>query len=349
MRQDDLKKGYNNFSKPKIVIIDISINSYWKGSLYLAKKKLGLMAKNNKAIKQGTETEHLLKLLDNDESIDGSGLTKLLKQQKIDKLKLIAEHTIDVVCLHHPEDGRYLYASPSTEKIMGYTTEDLEGKVPYDFIHPDHLIILKKNILASTTGFSINPEKLELLFKTKYEGYQWFEGYTIPLYNQENKVVLVLSCTRNIQERKIAEIEKQKREIVQQNLLLSSALFEKKKAIIKKIEHKILELEPDLRKELRSVLTHIQETLNLDESWEEFLIHFKKMHPNFYKSISKAHPQLTQKDIKHLAFIKLGMTSSDIAKAMLVKKESLRVGRNRLKHKLGLNPSENLQDFVQDY
>lgn len=298
---------------------------------------------------QGQETQALLRLIDSHEVLDSSALSELLKAHHIDKLKLIAEHTIDVVCLHHPADGRYLYASPSTEKIMGYSAEDLEGKVPYDFIHPDHLNILQKNVLASTDGFSKKPEKVELLFRTKHAGYEWFEGYTIPLYNEKKEVVLVLSCTRNIQDRKIAEIEKRKREIIEQDLLLTSVLLEKKKTIIKKIEDKILDLQPEMRKELRGVLTHIQETLNLDESWEDFLIHFKKMHPNFYKSISKAHPQLTQKDIKHLAFIKLGMTSSDIAKAMLVKKESLRVGRNRLKHKLGLNPSENLQDFVQDY
>ena len=299
--------------------------------------------------KQGRETEALLKLIEKNKKLDSSGLSKLLKEHNINKLKLIAEHSIDVVCLHHPADGRYLYASPSTEKIMGYTAEDLEGKVPFDFIHPDHFIILQKNIQASSTGLSKYFEKLELLFKTKHEGYLWFEGYTIPIYNKENEVVLILSCTRNIQERKIAEIEKQKREIAQQNLLLTSALFEKKKAIIKKIENKILELEPQMRKELRSILTHIQETMNLDESWEEFLIQFKQMHPNFYKNIARAFPQLTQKDIKHLAFIKIGMTSSDIAKAMLVKKESLRVSRNRLKHKLGLRPSQNLYDFVQDF
>ena len=299
--------------------------------------------------KQGKETEALLKLIDRNKKLDSSALSKLLNEHNIDKLKLIAEHTIDVVCLHHPADGRYMYASPSTEKIMGYTVNDLEGKVPYDFIHPDHFIILKKNILASTTGFSKKPEKLELLFKTKYEGYQWFEGYTVPLYNEQNEVVLVLSCTRNIQERKIAEIEKQKREVIQQNLLLSSALFEKKKSIVQKIEHKILELEPDLRKELRSVLTYIQETLNLDENWDEFLIHFKQIHPNFYKNVSKGYPMLSNKDLKHLALIKLGMTSSDIAKVMLVKKESLRVTRNRLKKKLRLDASQDLHDFVQRF
>ncbi|WP_203293529.1 PAS domain S-box protein [Luteirhabdus pelagi] len=298
---------------------------------------------------QGEETEALLGLIDRSNELDSTALSKLLNEHNIDKLKLIAEHTIDVVCLHHPKDGRYLYASPSTERIMGYTIQDLEGKVPYDFIHPDYLTTLKKNIVTSSTGFTGKLDKVELLFKTKHAGYQWYEGYTIPLFNKDNKVVLVLSCTRNIQERKDAEIERQKREVAQQNLLLSSALFEKKKAIIKKIEHTILELEPNLRKELRTILTHIQETLNLDESWEEFLIHFKRMHPNFYRNLSNAYPQLTQKDIKHLAYIKLGLSSSDIAKAMLMKKASLRVSRNRLKNKLGLDSSLDLYKFVQGF
>lgn len=298
---------------------------------------------------QKQETEALLRLIDNNRKLDGSALAKLLKEHQIDKLRLIAEHTIDVVCLHHPADGRYLYASPSTEKIMGYTPEDLEGKVPYDFIHPDHLVILQKNILSSTQGRCDKPEKLELLFKTKQEGYQWFEGYTIPIYNQENAVVLVLSCTRNIQERKLAEIERQKREIIQQNLLLSSALFEKKKAIVEKIEHKILELDPGLRKQLKGVLAHIQETLNLDDSWDDFLTHFKQVHPDFYHNLSRDYPALSARDLKHLALIKLGMTSADIARAMMVKKQSLRVGRNRLKRKLGLDATQDLTVFVQDF
>jgi PAS domain S-box-containing protein len=298
---------------------------------------------------RGKETTNFLKLLNEDKNLDGESLTRLLSEHKIDKLKLIAENTIDVICLHHPTDGRYLYASPSTEMIMGYITTDLEGKVPYDFVHPDHLVILQNNILTTKAGLSAPIEKLELLFKTKNNGYQWFEGYTKPLFNEEGDVVLLLSCTRNIQDRKIAEIEKSKRETIEQNLLLTSVLLEKKKAIINKIENKILELEPKKRKELKTVLTLIQETLNLDESWEDFLIHFKKMHPSFYKKVSKAYPHLSQKDIKHLAFIKLGMTSSDIAKAMLVKIESLRVSRNRLKKKLELNSSLDLYDFVQDF
>ncbi|AEM70741.1 PAS sensor protein [Allomuricauda ruestringensis DSM 13258] len=307
------------------------------------------MNKANEIQTRGEETENLLKLLDEDENLDGEALARLLTEQKLDKLKLIAENTIDVICLHHPVDGRYLYASPSTEDIMGYTSENLRGKVPYDFVHTDHHSILLKNISSSTKGITSVPDKLELKFRTKHNGYQWFEGYTKPIFDKKDKVVLVLSCTRNIQDRKIAEIEKKEREVIQQNLLLSSVLLEKKKAIIEKIEHKILELEPSKRKELKSVLTYIQETLNLDENWEDFMIHFKKMHPDFYGKILERYPNLSKKDIKHLAFIKLGMTSSEVAKIMIIKKESLRVLRSRLKKKLKLHLSEDLTTFIQNF
>jgi len=279
---------------------------------------------------QGKETERLLRLLEEDNNLDGEALSRMLALQQLDKLKLIAENTIDVVCLHHPADGQYLYASPSTERIMGYTPEDLKGKVPYDFIHPEQYSKLLKNVSNSSEGLTSMPEKLELRFKTKHHGYQ-----------------LVLSCTRNIQDRKLAELERKEKEIIQQNLLMSSILFEKKKNIIKKIEQRILEVEPDTRKELRSILCHIQETMNLDEDWEDFMMHYKKVHPDFYTNLSTHYPTLSQKDMKHLAFMRIGMTSSDISRIMMVKKESLRVVRNRLKKKLGLDASEDLVTFVK--
>lgn len=301
----------------------------------------------NEAPYQGEETERLLDLLEKDKNLDGKALTRLLALQQLDKLKLIAENTADVVCLHHPVDGRYLYASPSTERIMGYTSANLTGKNPYDFIHPEHYSRLLKNISKSSVGLNSTPDKLELKFKTKNNGYQWFEGYTKPILDKQNKVVLILSCTRNIQDRKLAEMERMEKEIIQQNLVMSSILFEKKKAILKKIENRLLEVESETRKELRNILCHIQETMNLDEDWEDFMTHFKKLHPTFYTHLLTKYPQLSQKDVKHLAYIKMGMTSTEIARIMMVKKESLRVVRNRLKKKLGLEASEDLITFVQ--
>lgn len=130
------------------------------------------------------------------------------------------------------------------------------------------------------------PEKLELLFRKKDNSYEGFEGYSKPIYNRKGEVILVLSCTRNIQDRKQAEIERKEREFVQQSFLASSILLEKKKAIMKKLQSKVLEVEPDLRQELRTVLNYIKETLGYEENAEDFMIRFEK--------ISTEFPELTK-------------------------------------------------------
>ncbi|MBK6265262.1 PAS domain-containing protein [Marivirga sp. S37H4] len=307
---------------------------------------LGTKIKNQTS--QG-ETEKLLKLLEKDTDLDGDTLARLLNEEEIDKLKLISENINDVICLHHPSNGRYLYASPSVEKIMGYTSKDLEGKVPYDFIHPDHFSILSNNLVNTQHGENTFPEKLELLFRKKDNSYQWFEGYSTPILNRKGEVILMLSCTRNIQERKMAEMERKERELIQQNLLSSSILLEKKKVLMKKVKDKVLEVEPIAREELRSVLNYIKETLKFVDEIEDFLIRFEKIHPEFYNQITTRFPHLTCNELQHLAFIKLGMASSEISRIKSIKMESLRVNRNRLKKKLGLENTVNLTEFIQSF
>lgn len=306
--------------------------------------KFVLLGKKTKAINSENETDKLLKLLEDEVNLDGNTLGRLLAEESIDKLKLIAENTKDVVCLHHPSDARYLYASPSTKKIMGYTSKDLEGKVPYDYIHPEHLEVLSKNLVNTKDGGNTFPEKLELLFRKKDGNYEWFEGYSKPIHNKKGEVILMLSCTRNIQDRKLAEFEKKEREFIQQNLLASSILLNKKVTIMNKLKSKVLEVEPDVREELRSILNYIKETLDIDDNLEDFMCRFEKIHPDFYNRLLSKNPNLTKHELQLLAFLKLGMTSAEISKIMSIKKESLRVFRYRIKKKLRIN--ENLSDYI---
>ena len=61
--------------------------------------------------------------------------------EKVNKLKLISENVSDLVCLHEPINATYLYCSPSVTEVTGYQPEELIGKTPYDFFHPD---VIKK-------------------------------------------------------------------------------------------------------------------------------------------------------------------------------------------------------------
>jgi PAS domain S-box-containing protein len=90
---------------------------------------------------------------------------------------LIAENTSDVITLTtfnlHPV---YTYVSPSIKTNTGYEPEELIGKSPFDFIHPDDknklFPILKKYINTKVkkllTGKELpTTKRIELRFKDK--------------------------------------------------------------------------------------------------------------------------------------------------------------------------------------
>lgn len=58
--------------------------------------------------------------------------------EAINMYRFLAENSVDLVCLHNLENT-FQYVSPSVINILGYTPEEMEGKSPLDFAHPDDL------------------------------------------------------------------------------------------------------------------------------------------------------------------------------------------------------------------
>ncbi|TGM46078.1 PAS domain S-box protein [Leptospira vanthielii] len=58
-------------------------------------------------------------------------------------LHLVTAISRELVCLHE-SDGTYIYVSPNSEKIIGYNAEELVGKNPYDYFHPDERRLIQE-------------------------------------------------------------------------------------------------------------------------------------------------------------------------------------------------------------
>lgn len=90
-----------------------------------------------------------------------------------DMYRLLAENTVDLVCLHNL-DGTFQYVSPSVHKLLGYKPEELLGKSPLDFAHPDEIENLQKSI------FNIATKKKEIVTQLRLinrDGtYIWLES-----------------------------------------------------------------------------------------------------------------------------------------------------------------------------
>ncbi len=83
-----------------------------------------------------------------------------------------------------------------------------------------------------------------------------------------------------------------------------------------------------------------------DEIWNEFETRFKNVHQGFYKILNQEHPDLSPTEIKICSFIRLNMTSKDIAAITNRSVRTIESTRNSIRKKIGLNPDESLAKYL---
>ncbi|WP_160719085.1 PAS domain S-box protein [Bacillus sp. USDA818B3_A] len=157
-------------------------------------------------IKTGILTVSRIQLqLTGEEFLLGQVLDITEKKQMEDALKhrekkyrLLAEHSSDIIMLHNV-DYTCLYLSPSVKTVLGFQPEELIGKNPREFIHPDDLIKLKQ-IPAHD---SLEALKLISFRCRKKDGsYVWIESTIKALRDPiTGEVKELVSVSRDIEQR----------------------------------------------------------------------------------------------------------------------------------------------------
>lgn len=112
--------------------------------------------------------------------------------------KLIADNVLDMVCLHDPE-GNLLYVSPSAKSITGFDVNEVLGKNPYEFFHPDDLDVIRASHNASLEGTKIN--SVIYRHRRRDGSYVWLDTLTTPIVDDNGQVVNLITVSRDIGER----------------------------------------------------------------------------------------------------------------------------------------------------
>ena len=92
----------------------------------------------------------------------------------------------------------------------------------------------------------------------------------------------------------------------------------------------------------------IKNNLNIDTEWENFKMHFDKVHPHFFEKLKQQHPDLTEDNLKMCVYIKMRITNKQIAQLLQVTHGSILTNRYRLKKKLNLGEQEDLEGYIDD-
>lgn len=84
-----------------------------------------------------------------------------------------------------------------------------------------------------------------------------------------------------------------------------------------------------------------------EEIWKEFSHRFKEVHGEFYNNLLEKFPSLSPNELKLCAFLRLNMSSKDIAELTGQRISTLETARYRLRQKLGIvNSDVNLITFL---
>lgn len=201
----------------------------------------------------------------------------------------------------------------------------------------------------------LNPPKISRYFNTwlvfiiiSFMGAYFFSGVTLDLIKIIPAVIRNIEGAIESSKQMDTELEHKKNELEhKRNEATKSAMrIVRYNETLEDINSEIEKLDYKDKKKLLGVIGKVRKALDKETDWENFETQFDSIHCDFFKTIQDRYQNLSQSELKHLAYIRMNLSSSEIARLMEVKKESLRTLRHRLKKKLNLNEDIDLRDFT---
>jgi DNA-binding CsgD family transcriptional regulator len=106
----------------------------------------------------------------------------------------------------------------------------------------------------------------------------------------------------------------------------------------------------DSEKDFNKLKSEIKKAIKINEvnkhEWETFETNLNQIHNEFIINLSKKFPNLTPKDIKLCIYLKMNLSSKEIAPLMNISFRGVELHRYRLRKKLNLSQEENLSKFL---
>lgn len=193
------------------------------------------------------------------------------------------------------------------------------------------------------------------------------------LYNRHTKKLEQQAQAHQVKQKELQylhqlEIDKSEKEIVKlQNDKLESEVDFKNKELASATMHLVQrgKLLTKIKDDLTTIQRNTKETQTItalrdllfllngseknDEHWNQFSMHFDQVHSNYLSNLKNAYPQLTGTDLKLCAYLKMNLSSKEIAQLLCISVRGVEISRYRLRKKLNIDKDVNLYDFLSVY
>jgi len=127
--------------------------------------------------------------------------------------------------------------------------------------------------------------------------------------------------------------------IIQKNNILNK--------IINDLKNLITITEDDLLKSrINSSIKRINKEIDNEKQWQVFDTYVEQVHEELFIKLKDKYPELSPRELKLCAYLRMNISSKEIATLMNISTRGVEISRYRIRKKLGLDRNANLTEFM---
>lgn len=197
---------------------------------------------------------------------------------------------------------------------------------------------------------------LALIYLAYKKQQQRFKNQQIKHEEEQKRLQYLHQLELEKSEKEIVELKNRnlQAEIEHKNTELASVTMHivQKGELIGNIKEELIKLkkasngEAHVNGDYKKLIHIIGEEDKVDKHWDQFAVHFDKVHSNFRRTLKAKHSDLTAHELKLCAYLLMNLSSKEIAQLMNISVRGVEISRYRLRKKFKIPTETNLFNYL---
>lgn len=171
-------------------------------------------------------------------------------------------------------------------------------------------------------------------------------------FQQQTKELIT---QKELQEKELIELKNQQlqKELEHQARELASSTMHivQKSEMLLSIKDKLRRIsqisnDPKIKPEIAELIRNIDNDALIDKEWDKFELYFNTIHNKFTVLLKEKHPVLSSNDIKMCAYLRMNLSTKEIASLLNISVRGVEISRYRLRKKMLLENGVNLTEYL---
>jgi len=230
--------------------------------------------------------------------------------------------------------GNYIFhlKSQSGEQQLGETLS-YAFSIPYPW-YMSNMAIISYIIIFISLSYFIN---------TLYTNYYTNKQLRFVHEFKKEQTLKELTNSKLLIEEKNNRL-KQSIENKNRELAISTMSMIKKNTLLLSIKESLTTI--DSVSQVDNVISNINKNINNQDDWSFFEKAFNNADQDFLKKVKEIHPNLTPNDLRLCAYLRLNLSSKEIAPLLNISPKSVEIKRYRLRKRMNLTHDTNLVGYI---